>query len=926
MPHVFETGSSVLHFSIDESGRDVRVASDGEGERSAPEENAGESSSTPWHVQPSEIILDLFGVDPRSGLDLTEAAKRLSSFGANRIRETEKQSPFQILVNQFRDFTVWILIGAAAIAGFIGEFRDIVIILAIVFLNGTLGFVQEFWAEKAITALKSLSVPHSTVIRGGIRMDVHSRDLVPGDIVLVEAGNKIPADLRLIETARFSVDESALTGESHTVEKTVNPLKEPDLFLGDRSNMAYSGTLVTNGRATGVVVSTGMDTELGRIAQLLCVSNDTRTPLELRLTRFGKQISLGILVLCAIFFFIGIYRHEKPVPMLLTALSLAVAAIPEALPAVIKITLALGARKMVRKHVLVRRLSAVETLGSVTTICTDKTGTLTQNKMRVESLVPAGEASRGDPGEIRTLLLESMALNNDAVESCGGSFRGDPTEVALLVAAQEAGFPKDILETKNPRLYEIPFSSDRALMSTIHDRSGKLFLFSKGAPERILDACFQGGPGQEAASAQDKVLLRVRRMAEDGFRVLAFAYSDEPDTIRTVLSSEREQGLKLLGLVALDDPPRSEAAAAVRLCRSAGIRVVMITGDHPETARAIANRLGILQPGEDALITGRELERLGMKEYETRVRNIRVYARVSPEQKVKIVTALKDQGEFVSMTGDGVNDAPALHRADIGVSMGLSGTEVAREAADMILLDDNFASIVSAVREGRRIYDNIKKFVKYVLTGNAGELLALFVPPMLGFPLPLLPIHILWVNLVTDGLPGIALAGEPEEKDVMLHPPRPRAEGLFTHVIVLHILIVGILIGGVTIFSQSWSLRSGSTHGQSLAFTVLTLSQMAHILAIRTERETVFGRQFFENRFLIGTVVLTGLFQLAILYVPALNQIFRTQPLTGTELAVSFFLSFLVFVAVEAEKAILRHMSFFSPETVPPGRSRNDSD
>lgn len=879
--------------------------------RNDPGNNENKIPNIPWHIQSSQMILDLLDVNPHSGLDPKEARKRLSAAGPNRIKELQRRSPFGILLDQFRDFTVWVLIVASFIAGFAGEPQDTVIILAIVVLDASLGFFQEFRAEKAVAALKAIAIPHATVRRGGDRMLVPSPDLVPGDIVLVEAGNRVPADLRLLEVARLRIDESALTGESRPVDKTVEPLEEPELFLGDRMNMAYSGTLVTNGHATGVVVSTGMETELGRIASLLHTSVESRTPLEIRLACFGRQLSVGILSLCAIVFFLGIVRHEKPVPMLLIALSLAIAAIPEALPAVIKITLSLGARKMVRKNVLVRRLSAVETLGSVTIICTDKTGTLTENRMHLENIVLAEEAGHGrreGSGETRRLLLEAMALNNDADVNRQGTFQGDPTEVALLVAAEEAGYPKDATEKKIPRYAEIPFSSERSLMSTVHERDGGRVLFSKGAPERILDVCndrHAKGPSPN----RELLLSRVRQMATDGLRVLAFAYSDTPETVQTILSSGQEQDLTFLGLVGLRDPPRPEAAEAVKLCQSAGIRVVMITGDHPETARAIAKMLGILSQKDDAVLTGKELEGLTMEDYEPRVREIRVYARVSPEQKVKIVTALKDRGEFVAMTGDGINDAPSLHRADIGVAMGLSGTDVAREAAHMILLDDNFASIVSAVREGRRIYDNIRKFVKYVLTGNAGEIWTLFLAPILGLPMPLLPIHILWVNLVTDGLPGLALSAEPEERDVMLHPPRPRNEGLFSHHFGFHILVMGVLIGGVTLLAQFWALRTGSSRWQSMAFTVLTLSQMAHILAIRIERDTVFGRGFFSNRYLIGAVVLTGIMQMGILYIPALNRIFRVQPLTETELSVCLGLSAFVFLAVEAEKWILRRRS-----------------
>jgi Ca2+-transporting ATPase len=875
-------------------------------DRLDPAEDSLLPARVPWHVQAPVAILELLGVDPRSGLDPEEARKRLTAFGHNRIRDIGRPNPFRIIANQFRDFTIWVLIASAFIAGFLGEPQDIAAILAIVLLNGALGFAQEFRAEKAIAALKSLAIPHAAVRRGGSRTDVPTSELVPGDIVWIEAGNRVPADLRLLELTKLEIDESPLTGESRPVGKVSETLDEPELFLGDRRNMAFTGTLVTNGHGLGVVVATGMETELGRIASLLHVRVDRRTPLESHLDRFGREISLGVLGLCAILFFVGIARHEKPIPMFLTALSLAVAAIPEALPVVVKITLSLGARKMARNNVLVRALSAVETLGSVTTICTDKTGTLTQNRMNAGLIIPFdGEGVRKSQ-VIMAHLFEAMALNNDVSVERNGTLKGDPTEIALLVAAGKSGFPKDRTEANMPRIAEIPFSTDRNRMSTIHERPEGRILFSKGAPERILEVC--NDPKLESSKdTRDAILGEVRRMASDGLRVLAFAYTDTPETIRRILDSGKEENLTFLGLVGLEDPPRPEAADAVRTCREAGIRVVMITGDHPETAGSIARRLGILDGSEnDILLTGKELERLSMDEYETCVQDIRVYARVSPEEKLKIVTALKNRGECVAMTGDGINDAPALQRSDIGIAMGLSGTDVAREASHMILLDDNFASIVSAVKEGRRIYDNIRKFVRYVLTGNAGEIGTILLAPVLGLPMPLLPIQILWVNLVTDGLPGIALAVEPEERDTLLRPPRPREEGIVSMGMVAHISAMGLLIASLTLLSQYWALRTGSPHWQSMTFTVLTLSQMFHILSIRIERETTLGRNFFTNRVLIGSVGLTILLQTAILYSPVLNRVFRTHPLTGTELVASIILSSLLFPAVEIEKWIRR--------------------
>ena len=720
-------------------------------------------------------------------------------------------------------------------------------------------------------------------------------------------------------------------------------MHEADLPLGDRRNMAYKGTLVTYGRGRGVVVATGMETELGRIAVLLRTEDEVKTPLQKRLARFGRVLAIAVLAICAIMFAIGILRGEPLLLMLLTAISLAVAAIPEALPAVVTVSLALGARKMVGKHALIRKLPAVETLGSVTFICSDKTGTLTENRMRVEEFYAEAQAERALPDgaaaqEPWRTLLTALALSNDARATADGGIIGDPTEVALYQAARDAGFDKASLVLIQPRLAEVAFDSERARMTTIHKSvasqtlpppsagegwgggdhphpfpsslkgEGKLdyISYTKGAPEHVLPLCHDR-LGSDGVMPLDRAVVEetVERMAADGLRVLAVAirrWTALPDPIE---AENIETRLSFVGLVGLMDPPRAEAREAVRLCRSAGITPVMITGDHPATARAIAARLGIIA-GDGEVLTGRELARLEMKEFEERVEHVRVYARVAPEQKIKIVKALQDKGEYVAMTGDGVNDAPALRRADIGIAMGITGTDVAREAGHMILLDDNFASIVAAVREGRRIFDNIRKFVRFVMTGNSGEIGTLFLAPFLGLPIPLLPIHILWVNLVTDGLPGLALAVEPEEKGIMQRPPRPPRENLFAHGIWQHILWVGGLITALCLITQAWAMRVGDAHWQTMVFTVLTLSQMTHVLAIRSETESLFTRGLTTNLPLLGAVLLTFVLQMATIYVPALNPIFHTEPLTAVELGICLLLSGVVFVAVEIEKALVR--------------------
>lgn len=856
-------------------------------------------SDTPWHIHPPHKVLEILNVEPNVGLPIAEAKNRLRLFGPNRIRETPSRSPFIILLDQFRDVTVGVLFAAALIAGWMGEPQDIIVILAIILINAIIGFVQEMRAERSIAALRSLAIPQALVRRGGTFSTIPSEEIVPGDIVRIEAGNRVPADLRLIDVTRLKVDEATLTGESVTIDKSPLVLNDAGIFLGERLNMAYSGTLIVNGHATGVAVATGMETELGRIATLLHTAIEIQSPLEKRLSRFGKRLAGGIVVLCVVFFFVGIARNEKPFPMLFVAVSLAVAAIPEALPAVIKITLSLGAREMVRKNVLVRRLSSVESLGSTTTICTDKTGTLTQNRMTVGRYFIAGDSE-----ETRSLFFQAACLNNDAFRTSQGALQGDPTEVALLVLAEENGYSKETTESEWPRRAELPFSAERGMMTTVHERAGVPRLFTKGAPERILDACtFLSHDGPE--SLRERLKRQSSQMAEEGLRVLAFAYSRDTGTITSVLSSSREKGLTFLGFAGLSDPIRPEVKDAVEVCRFAGIRVVMLTGDHPATARAVASQLGILDSRKESL-TGRELDGLSQEEYEKRVRGIHVYSRLNPSQKVKIVKAFQDLKEVVAMTGDGINDAPALRSADIGIAMGLIGTDVAREAAHMILLDDNFASIVLAVREGRRIFDNIRKFIKYVLTGNSGEIWTLLLPPFFGLPLPLLPIQILWVNLLTDGLPGIALAAEPEEDNLMKRPPRPMNEDILSGGVGWHILFVGFLIGGVTLLAQFWALRTGSDHWRSMTFTVLSFSQMGMLLGIRVKNRSVIGWTFFTNPWLLGAVALTAVLQMAVLYLPPLNRLFGTQPLTVRELAVSVGLSFIVFTAVEIGKWINR--------------------
>ncbi len=869
-----------------------------------PDSKAG----TRWHALDVAQVAGLLQTRTATGLEAEEAADRLLKQGLNALTGTRARSPLIMLVRQFTDFMILVLIAAAIIAGLIGDPQDSIAIVVIVFLNGLIGFIQEYRAERAIAALRQMAAPQAQVIRDGQRRIVDSRTLVTGDLVELEAGNVVPADLRLVSLASLKLNEASLTGESQPVDKKTAPLTQVDTTLGDRINMAYKGTLVTYGRGRGLVVATGMQTELGRIASLLGVE-ENKTPLQQRLAQFGRKLALAVLAICAIIFITGWLRGEPPLIMLLTAISLAVAAIPEALPAVVTISLALGAARMVQRHALIRRLPAVETLGSVTVICSDKTGTLTQNKMQVDALLADAELRPTLPSNGTSPWQElglAMAVCNDAAVAETGQLAGDPTETALLMAAHQAGYLKAALEQQTPRIAELPFDSERARMSTLHRDGDEVMVWVKGSPESVLPRCTKR-LGAEGIATLDPAKLHAdaENLARQGLRVLAFAQRRLARLPDTLTPDTVETDLVFLGFAGLIDPPRAEAAAAVAACKTAGIRPVMITGDHPATARAIASRLGIIAEGGEVL-TGAQIEHLSAVEFEAEVERVRVYARINPEQKIKIVRALQDKGEFVAMTGDGVNDAPALKMANIGVAMGKGGTEVAREAADMSLLDDNFATIVAAVREGRRIFDNIRKFVKYSLTSNSGEIWVLFLAPFLGLPVPLLPIHILWINLVTDGLPGLALAVEPEEIGLMQRPPRPPAESLFAHGIWQHVLSVGLLMGGISLFAQAWALHDNNAHWQSMVFTVLTLSQMGHVLAIRSERESLFTQGVRSNLMLLGAVLLTFVLQLAVLYVPFLHSIFKTAPLSLSELAFCLALSSVVFVAVEIEKALIR--------------------
>lgn len=874
------------------------------------------SETVHWHQKKIEEVIGELGATLQ-GLSTEDARNRLLKYGPNELTEKKQKSPMMMFLDQFKDFMILVLIAAAIISGIVGGAADTIAIIVIVVLNAVIGFVQEYRAEKAMALLRKMAAHSALVTRDGNPVTIPASQLVPGDIVLLEAGQIVPADLRVIDTAGLKVEEATLTGESLPVEKSVNPLHDEHLSIGDRKNMAYKGTIVSYGRGRGAVVSTGMATELGKIATMLQEQEEVKTPLQKRLAAFGRKLALAVLAICVIVFGIGLLRGEPPLLMLLTSISLAVAAIPEALPAVVTISLALGAKKMVRQNALIRKLPAVETLGSVTYICSDKTGTLTLNKMTVEEVYVNGHIVRAENDEDpRTILFTALAVSNDAGEDASGAAMGDPTEFALYAKAKHDGYDKKVLEQEFPRVAEIPFDSERKCMTTFHRLpgadvkkheswgKGNYVSFTKGAIDVLLDK--SADMATDAGLKAEEILRINERMAADGLRVLGFAMRSW-EAVPDELSPEHvEAGLTILGLVGMMDPPREEAGEAVRICKSAGIRPVMITGDHPLTATTIAKRLGIIDDDLRSVMTGRELEQLSLEEFEERVEDIRVYARVAPEQKLNIVKALQDKGQFVAMTGDGVNDAPAINSADIGIAMGITGTDVTKEASDMVLLDDNFATIVKSVKEGRRIFDNIRKFIKYTMTSNSGEIWTIFLAPFLGLPIPLLPIHILWINLVTDGLPGLALAAEPAEKGVMERPPRHPKESIFANALGIHIVWVGLLMGTVTLFTQAWSLRTGHAHWQTMVFTVLCLSQMGHVLAIRSARESLFTQGIFTNKPLAGAFLLTFGLQMATVYVPQLNPIFKTEPLSLQELILTLALSSVVFLAVEVEKFIKR--------------------
>jgi len=851
-----------------------------------------------WHEASNEDIAKLLDTTT-SGIDSKSIAGRITEYGKNEITDKKKKTVFQILLHQFTDLMILILAAAAIISGFLGELTDTLAILAIIILNGTIGFIQEYKADKAMDALKKMSASNALVIRDGIKKKIPDSELVPGDVIFLEAGNVIPADVRFIETHQLKIDESMLTGESENVEKNTGTLPPANYALGDRLNMGYKGTSVTNGRGSAYVVTTGMKTQLGLIAGMI-KTEEKATPLQKRLTAFSKKLSFIILGICVVFSIIELLRGQPAISILLTAISLAVAAIPEALPALVTIALSFGAKRMVKKKALIRKLQAVETLGSVSYICTDKTGTLTLNKMTVKEIYESKDTSFDSMFEEENILLQAMALNNDVIRNKDGLLVGDSTEMALVQYAFDQDYKKSLLIKKYPRIAELPFDSERKCMSTIHETPQGMAVITKGAVDALLLLL---EPEQKKLVADFE--KRVNAMSLQGYRVLGYALKKIQSLPETINAAEIESSLTFVGFAAMMDPPREEAKVAIQMCIGAGIIPVMITGDHKLTATAIATHLGILTSKNDKVLSGTELDALSDSQFAEQVEKIRVYARVDPAQKLRIVTALQSKNHSVAMTGDGVNDAPALKNADIGIAMGINGTEVSREASDMILLDDNFATVVKAVEDGRRIYDNILKFIKYMMTGNSGELWAILCAPLFGLPIPLLPVQILWVNFITDGLPGLALATEPAEANIMERPPYDPRRSIFAGGMGVHILLVGLLIGASTITVQAWAIDKHLPHWQTMTFTVLCFSQLGNVVAIRS-RESLFKIGLLSNKPMLGALIITITLQVIIIYTPFFNSVFKTQALSLSEFAITIGISAVPFTAVEISKRIKR--------------------
>ncbi len=823
-----------------------------------------------------------------NGLTDTEVKANTEQLGPNALAEPKQKSKLSILLAQFKDLMILLLVFVAIVSFISGEPIDAIVILIIVIGNAWLGFSQEYGADESVRVLQKMTKQSAIVARNNNSLKIDAVALVPGDVILLSAGDMVPADARLIEINALKTDEASLTGESEAIVKTLDALAEQDLLIAAQTNMVFKGTIVNNGSAKAVVTHTGQHTEIGKIAGMLAVPAE-KTPLQKKLAVFSKQLIVVVVIICIIVFVLGLLRGEPTFPMFLTALSLAVAALPEALPAVITIALAKGAKRLVKQQALVRKLPAVETLGSVTYICSDKTGTLTQNVMTVEKV-------QYQP-ELQEMLINAMFLNNEVAFGKDGGLLGDPTETAVVKYALENGVTKNKLEKSFPLIAQIPFNSQRMRMGTLHSYNDKYILFVKGAPSKIVAVL-----ADQHKAQHEEWLTQNKEWASAGLRVLFFAYKIF-DVKPTVIDETLENELDFLGMVAMIDPPRLEVIAAMKQCQTAGIKTVMITGDQSLTALAIAKRLGMIANAEQ-LKTGAELNKMSDEEFNGQIKDTLVYARVSPEQKLRIVRALQNRGEFVAMTGDGVNDSPSLKQADIGVAMGITGTDVSKQAADMILLDDNFATIVKAVKEGRRIFDNVRNFIIYVLSCNLAEILVIFSAPFFGFPIPLLPIHILWINLVTDGLPGLALVAEPAEKDVMDRKPRATDANLFTKSVVVKILATGVVMTAVALFMQWWAIKNGYDlrSQQTIVFTSLCLMQLLNAISVSAGKHLIVSTKVFANKTMWIVITLTLLLQVAVVYLPFFHVLLKTTSLDWTTIKMMSIAALVFIVIIECLK------------------------
>ena len=880
---------------------------------------------TDWHMLRADEVTLKLETDPGEGLSREEAQRRLEAYGPNELSAAGSVSPWSVLLTQFKNVLIIILLIATAISASLGHETEAIVITVIVLFAVILGFVQEYRAERSMEALREMAAPEAHVIRDGREGRIPAREVVPGDLVLLNAGNRVPADIRLVEAVNLRMEESVLTGESVPTAKETEPSDAPDLEPADRRNMVYAGTTVAYGRGRGIVTATAMETEFGRIARMVSTVEVRRTPLQENLDRLGRILAWAAGGIVAIIVVLGLARGQPPVEMLLFGIALAVAAVPEALPAVVTISLAIGVRRMVRRNVLIRRLPAVETLGSTSVVFTDKTGTLTRDEMTVRAVHAAGktwkiigegydpegafliDGEEAVPSETLAALLRGAALASDArlEKDAQGRWelKGDPTEGALVVAAAKAGMDKEALDEAFPRVDEVPFSSESKRMTTLHETPQGTVAFAKGAPEVILGSCTGMDKGGERVDLDDEaredLLRRAREMAEDALRVLAIAYKPGADR------ENAEQEMTFLGLVGMIDPPRSEAADAVRICRAAGIRVRMITGDHPITARAVAAEVNIL--GEKDVLTGAELEGMTADRLAAEAESREVYARVSPAHKLRVVKALQEKGEVVAMTGDGVNDAPALRKADIGVAMGIAGTDVSREAADMTLLDDNFASIVAAVEEGRGIFENIRKYLMYLISSNIGEILLMAGAVLSGLPLPLSAVQILYVNLATDGLPALALSVDPPAADLMRRPPRDPRTGIFTSPVVFLILLGGVWSAAVNLVAFAAMLHRGFPVelAMSVIFVSLVLIEFLKAYNFRSDRESVFRRPF-ANRWLNLAILWEVALLFLVMTLPFLRTAFGMHILTPEDWFIPVALAVTVIPVLETGKWIIR--------------------